>query len=91
MSILGMRSREDYWFVGGLMLALMFGIIVGSTLNIFFLIACSFVLAVVEVFTWLFVALDKPGPFAVWLVIAIPVLLIATWMAVIVSVWGFLR
>lgn len=85
------KHREDYWFVGGLMLALVLGVIAGSSVNIFFLIACSFVFAVVWVFTYLFIVFDRPGPFAAYFVIAIPILLAATWLSVIVSVFGFLR
>jgi hypothetical protein len=91
MAWLGMRFREEDWYVAGLGLMLILGIVVGAKLNIFFLLACSVLLVVVWVVTFIYCALATPGSFAVWLLFAIPTLLIPTWFSVIVSVWGFFR
>ena len=83
--------REDYWFVGGLLMALILGIVAGASLNVFFLTACSFLLAVVWIGVFFYTVFNQPRPFAVWLFLAIPQLLGATWLAVIVSMRGFWR
>ena len=91
MAILRMKYREDYWFVGGLLLVLVFGIIAGTTLALPFLAACTIVLGFVWLVTIGYAAAGRPGPGLVWFCLATPILIITTWVAVVVSVWGFTR
>ena len=91
MAFLGMRYREDYWFVGGLVMALVAGVVAGTALNVILLGVAAALLVFVWLGTLMYCVIDRPGPVAVWLALAIPVLLIAMCLSVIVSLWGFFR
>lgn len=93
MAFLGMKYREDVWFVGGLLLAAVLGIIAGLTLALVFLAVCSFVLFLVW---FVVVGLDiilypRNGRCGVFFAFAIPVFVVSTWVTVVVSVFGVLR
>jgi hypothetical protein len=91
MTFLKMHYREDYWFVGGLLLALVLGVIAGLTLAIVFLAACTVLFVACWFVVILYAAIGRPGAFAVWLACAIPILVVATWMTVVAAVWGIVR